>query len=86
MTKIIIYSAEYCPYCVLAKQFFQQKNIPFTEIRVDLDPAKKEEMINLTHRRTIPQIIIEDQPIGGYDDLITLHNSGNLDNLLGQRK
>lgn len=82
MAKVIIYSKETCPYCVMAKNLLTVKNVPFTEIRVDLDAAKLEEMMRLSNRRTVPQIFINDQPIGGYDDLAALAKSGKLDGLL----
>ncbi len=82
MAKVIIYSKETCPYCVMAKNLLTAKNVPFTEIRVDLDAAKLEEMMRLSNRRTVPQIFINDQPIGGYDDLAALAKSGKLDGLL----
>lgn len=82
MSKIIIYSTDYCPYCTQAKRLLEQKGAHYTEIRVDLDPVKKEEMITLSGRRTVPQIFINDQHIGGCDDLMKLASSGQLDKLL----
>lgn len=82
MSKVIVYSKESCPYCRLAKDLLNARKIPFQEIRVDLDPNKLEEMLNLSKRRTVPQIFINDQSIGGYDDLAALANSGKLDELL----
>lgn len=80
--KVIIYSSEHCPYCVRAKQFFDNKGITYTEIRVDLEPAKREEMIQITGRRTVPQIFINDKHVGGCDDLMALAAAGKLDELL----
>lgn len=82
MANIIIYSTEYCPYCTQAKQLLTQKGAKYTEIRVDSDPAKKDEMIARSGRRTVPQIFINDQHIGGFDDLAKLASSGQLDKLL----
>ena len=82
MAKVIIYSKETCPYCVMAKNLLKAKNVEFTEIRVDLDAAKLEEMITLSNRRTVPQIFINDQPIGGYDDHAAIAKSGKLDGML----
>lgn len=82
MAKVIVYSKETCPYCVMAKNLLKAKNVAFTEIRVDLDAAKLEEMVKLSNRRTVPQIFINDQPIGGYDDLAALAKSGKLDGML----
>ena len=82
MTKVIMYTKDQCPYCTMAKQLLNARNTPFTEIRIDLDDSKRDEMIRLSNRRTVPQIFINDQPIGGYDDLAALAKSGKLDDLL----
>jgi glutaredoxin 3 len=82
MAKVIIYTKQSCPYCVWAKQLLDAKNVSYSEIAVDTDPAKMEEMIQLSGRRTVPQIFINDQAIGGFDDLSELAKSGQLDKLL----
>ena len=82
MAKVILYSSDHCPYCVNAKSLLEQKNIAFTELRVDTDPQLREEMITKSGRRTVPQIFINDPPIGGCDDLYALNRSGELDKLL----
>lgn len=82
MAKIIVYSKANCPYCDWAKQFLDSKSLAYEEIRVDLDPEKLHEMVRLSGRRTVPQIFINSQSIGGYDDLIKLSKSGELDTLL----
>lgn len=82
MAKVIVYTSDTCPYCHMAKELLTQRNIPFEEIRVDLDPVKREEMMRLSQRRTVPQIFINDQSIGGYDDLAALAKSGKLNDLL----
>lgn len=86
MAKIIIYAraSSSCPYCAWAKQFLEAKKLSYAEIRVDLDPEKLKEMERLSGRRTVPQIFINNHSIGGYDDLIKLSKSGELDNLLSQ--
>ena len=66
----------------MLKYLLTAKKIAFEEVRVDLDPEKLEEMLRLSNRRTVPQIFINDQPIGGYDDLAALAKSGKLDGLL----
>ena len=81
--KVIIYTTDTCPYCVYAKRLLDQKKVSYQEIRVDLDPVVRDEMIALCGRRTVPQIIINDKPIGGFDDLQSLEQSGQLDALLG---
>lgn len=82
MAEVIIYSSGYCPYCSSAKQLLDRKGVSYTEIRVDEDPEKREEMIQKTNRYTVPQIFINDQAIGGYDDMYALDRSGRLDELL----
>lgn len=82
MTKVIVYTTDHCPYCRLAKDLLKNRNIAFEEVRIDLDESKREEMMRLSNRRTVPQIFINDQPIGGYDDLAALAKSGKLDGLL----
>lgn len=82
MNKVVIYTKETCPYCHLAKELLSARQIPYEEIRIDLDDNKMDEMIRLSNKRTVPQIFINDQPIGGYDDLAALAKSGKLDSLL----
>lgn len=69
MKKILIYTTNTCPYCIMAKKLLQDKQLSYTEIRVDLDDEEREKMINLSGRRTVPQIFINEELIGGYDDL-----------------
>ena len=82
MARVIIYTKENCPYCRLAKELLGARKVAYQEIRVDLDDSQREEMIRLSNRRTVPQIFINDQSIGGYDDLAALAKSGKLDGLL----
>ncbi|OGO94574.1 MAG: glutaredoxin 3 [Coxiella sp. RIFCSPHIGHO2_12_FULL_42_15] len=82
MVKVIVYSAEHCPYCDQAKRLLQKKGVNFEEIRVDLDEKKRAEMMEKSGRRTVPQIFINDQSIGGFDELWALEQQGKLDPLL----
>jgi glutaredoxin 3 len=82
MQKIILYTTQTCPYCIYAKKLLEQKGLSYTEIRIDLNPVMRDEMINLTGRKTVPQIIINGDPIGGFDDLHALDVSGKLDEIL----
>ena len=70
MKKVIIYSTRICPYCVRAKNFFEKKNINFTEIMIDQDPSLITEMVEKSGRQSVPQIFIDDKLIGGYTDLV----------------
>ena len=83
MAHVVIYTTNYCPYCTGAKALFRSKNIDFEEIDVTHDPAKRDEMERLSQRWTVPQIFIDGQPIGGYDDVRELDAMGELDRLLG---
>lgn len=82
MAQIILYTTGYCPYCVKAKALLTQKNAPFTEIRVDLQPELRDEMVRKSGGHTVPQIFINGQAIGGCDDLHALDAQGKLDTLL----
>lgn len=83
MAKVVIYTTSYCPYCTGAKALLRSKNIAFDEIDVTLDSARRAEMERLSKRRTVPQIFIDDQSIGGYDEARRLDATGELDRLLG---
>lgn len=83
MAKVQMYTTAVCPYCVRAKQVLKQKGVEeIEEIRVDLDPVRREEMMARTQRRTVPQIYVGDTHVGGCDDLIALDRAGGLDPLL----
>lgn len=82
MATITIYTTGYCPYCFRAKELLNKKNLAFTEIRVDNSPELREEMTQKSGGHTVPQIFINDQAIGGCDDLYALENQGKLDQLL----
>lgn len=80
---IVIYSTAACPYCVRAKRFLDAKGVSYTELRVDLDPALRQQMEHKSQRRSVPQIFISDHHVGGFDDMWRLDQSGKLDTLLG---
>lgn len=85
MAHILMYSTAVCPYCIRAEQLLKQKGITEIEkIRVDLEPARRDEMMQKTQRRTVPQIFIDDLHVGGFDDLAALDRAGKLDPLLGR--
>jgi len=84
MPNVLMYSTGVCPYCVRAEQLLLRKGVANIEkVRVDLEPAKRDEMITRTGRRTVPQIFIGDTYVGGCDDLYALDKEGKLDTLLG---
>lgn len=72
MNEVILYTTGYCPYCIKAKELLDRKKVIYTEIRVDLQPELREEMIQKSGRRTVPQIFINGKAIGGCDDLYAL--------------
>jgi glutaredoxin 3 len=83
MAKVLMYSTGVCPYCLMAEKLLKAKGVAEIEkVRVDLDPARREEMMSRTGRRTVPQIYIGDRHVGGYDDLAALDHAGGLDPLL----
>jgi glutaredoxin 3 len=84
MNPVRMYTTQVCPYCVRAKNLLKQRGVDaIDEIRVDLDPAQRDRMIELTGRRTVPQIFIGQTHVGGCDDLIALDQRGGLMPLLG---
>ena len=83
MPNIKIYSTAQCPYCVRAKDLLTRKGMEFEEIRIDLDFSRMDEMIELSRRRTVPQIFIDEFHVGGFDDMAMLDMQGKLDQLLG---
>ena len=85
MAKVLMYSTAVCPYCVRAEQFLKRKGVSEIEkIRVDLEPELRIAMMEKTSRRTVPQIYINDEHVGGFDDLVELDMDGKLDDLLAK--
>lgn len=80
-----MYSTGFCPYCVMAERLLRARGVEEIEkIRVDLEPARRAEMMEKTGRRTVPQIYIGDTHVGGYDDLAKLDRSEGLEKLLAK--
>jgi glutaredoxin 3 len=85
MAKVMMYSTAVCPYCIAAERLLVHKGVKEIEkVRIDLDPARKAEMMEKTGRRTVPQIYIGDTHVGGYDDLSALDRAGGLAPLLAK--
>lgn len=82
--KVIMYTTASCPYCVRAKNLLEKKGVVYSEIRVDEDAAQRQVMMERSGRRTVPQIFINDKPIGGFDDLWALEQANKLDPLLNE--
>jgi glutaredoxin 3 len=79
MKRVRMYTTEVCPFCVRAKALLKQRGVAqIDEIRVDLDPSQRVHMMQITGRRTVPQIFIGDTHVGGCDDLMALDQRGGL--------
>jgi glutaredoxin 3 len=84
MQAVKMYTTEVCPYCIRAKQLLKQRGVTsIDEVRVDLHPEERATMMQLTGRRTVPQIFIGSTHVGGCDDLVALDQRGELQALLG---
>lgn len=84
MADVVIYTTQYCPYCIRAKQLLTEKGVVFNEIAVDHNPALRAQMAEKAGRTSVPQIWINEQHVGGCDDLFALQRAGKLDTLLAQ--
>jgi len=82
MTQVTVYSSDYCPYCMRAKQLLSSKGVAFEEIKVDGKPQVRAEMAQKAGRTSVPQIWIGNTHVGGCDDLYALERAGKLDALL----
>lgn len=82
MSKIELYTTSFCPYCVAAKRLLDRQGLEYTEIDMARDPESRAQLAERTGLMTFPQIIIDDEPLGGYDQLKAALDSGRLDGLL----
>jgi glutaredoxin 3 len=83
MARVLMYTTGSCPYCVRAERLLKSRGVVAIEaVRVDIDPARRDEMIERTGRRTVPQIYIGETHVGGCDDLHALDREGKLEPLL----
>ena len=80
--EITLYSTQFCPYCVRAKQLLRSKGLKYREIAVDNDMQQRQVMMQRSGRRTVPQIWVGETHVGGFDDLWRLEQSGKLDKLV----
>ena len=81
MPRIRMYSTTWCGYCVRAKALLERRGLEYEEIVMDDDPAFRQKLLEMTGRWTVPQIFIDDEPIGGYTELWCLERDGRLDEL-----
>lgn len=82
MAKVVMYTTQYCPYCVQAKALLRHKGVTFDEIDVGSNEELRDKVIAASGRRTVPQIFINENPIGGFDELRSLEEQGELDRIL----
>ena len=80
--EVVMYSSAICPYCVAAKNFLKQRGVEWREVRVDLDPTARNEMLERARRTSEPQIFINGTHVGGFDDMVALDRAGGLAPLL----
>ena len=78
MKDVTIYTTNYCPYCRQAEKFLHDKGVPFKQVDVTEDDAMRAKLVELTGQRTVPQIFIGEESIGGYSDMMKLHTNGEL--------
>jgi len=83
MPEVVIYCTRFCPYCVRARMLLDSKQIDYTAIPIDEQPERRTEMEQRSQRTSVPQIFIDDQHVGGCDDLFALEAAGELDARLG---
>ena len=83
MPIVTLYTTRFCPFCVRAKMLLDSKKVEYQEIAVDYDAEQRQTMQRLSGQRTVPQIWIRDQHVGGCDELYQLEREGALDTLLG---
>ena len=81
--KVVMYGTAMCPYCSAARMLLTKKRVAFDDISVSGDASLRAQMEKLSGRRTVPQIFINDQPVGGFDDIYELDQKGELDRMLG---
>lgn len=81
---IIIYGSETCSYCTAARMLLKKKGLTYDDVVISADPDKREEMFARSGSQSVPQIFIGEQTIGGFDELYTLEQNGELDRLLGE--
>jgi glutaredoxin 3 len=78
MSRLTIYTTEPCGFCRVAKNLLQKRNVPFSEINLAKDPLGRAELVRMTGMMTFPQVVIDERPIGGYQELVQLDRAGRL--------
>ena len=78
MSRITVYTTEPCGYCRVAKALLEKRNVPFAEVNLAKDPEGRAELVRLTGMMTFPQVVIDGQPVGGYQELLAADRAGRL--------
>jgi glutaredoxin 3 len=78
MSRITVYTTEPCGYCRTAKALLKKRSIPFSEVNLAKDPAGRAELVRITGMMTFPQVVIDGEPIGGYQELVAAYRAGRL--------
>jgi thioredoxin reductase (NADPH) len=86
LMSIVIYTKSSCPYCVMAKQLLESKGVEWTEIDIESEAGRRDEMIQRSGQMTVPQIFVGETHVGGFDDLSAMEGAGELDSLLGRSR
>jgi glutaredoxin 3 len=81
VSRVTIYTTEPCGFCRVAKSLLSKRNVPFAEVNLAKDPSGRAELVRLTGMMTFPQVVIDDQPIGGYQELVQADRAGRLTDL-----
>ena len=81
---VIIYSTSWCPSCVSAKRLLDSKKVGYKEINIEQEDISREKLEEIAGASTVPQILINDKPIGGFDSLLSLEQTGELDKILNK--
>jgi glutaredoxin 3 len=78
LSRVTIYTTEPCGFCRVAKSLLAKRNVPYEEINLAKDPAGRAELVRMTGMMTFPQVVIDDEPIGGYQELVAADRTGRL--------
>jgi glutaredoxin 3 len=82
LSRVTIYTTEPCGFCRVAKSLLTKRNVPFDEVNLAKDPSGRAELVRLTGMMTFPQVVIDGEPIGGYQELVAADKAGRLAELI----
>jgi glutaredoxin 3 len=78
LSRVTVYTTEPCGFCRVAKSLLAKRNVAFTEVNLAKDPSGRAELVRITGMMTFPQVVIDDEPIGGYQELVAADKAGRL--------